>query len=117
MVNEFQLGIYAYDAIQYHDGEKEVIDNGLGLNDKFESDADFLLDTDTTVKSYFQKRGFAEIPYSVFKELGDVADLEANYDTGLSVEDGKAAIYPRNLLWNRFFNNHSIFVITNGSQL
>ena len=116
MVNEFQLGIYAYDAIQYHDGEKEVIDNGLGLNDKFESDADFLLDTDTTVKSYFQKRGFAEIPYSVFKELGDVADLEANYDTGLSVEDGKAAIYPRNLLWNRYLNNHGIFIITNSER-
>ena len=116
MVNEFQLGIYAYDAIQYHNGEKAVIDEGLGLNKEFESDAAFLASDDTTVKSYFQKRGFAEIPYSVFKELGDVADLENNYDTGLSVEDGKAAIYPRNLLWNRYLNNHGIFVITNSAR-
>ena len=116
MVNEFQLGIYAYDAIQYHDGEKAVIDEGLGLNKEFESEAEFLASDDTTVKSYFQKRGFTEIPYSVFKELGDVADLENNYDTGLSVEDGKAAIYPRNLLWNRYLNNHGIFVITNSAR-
>ena len=116
MVNEFQLGIYAYDAIQYHDGEKEVIDKGLGLDKEIESNADFLTPTDTNVKSYFQKRGFGEIPYSVFKELGDVADLETNYETGLSVEDGKAAIYPRNLLWNRYLNNHGIFVITNSAR-
>ena len=50
------------------------------------------------------------------KELGDVAELEANHDTGMPVEDGKAAIYPRNLLWNTYFNTHNIFVITNGKR-
>ena len=49
-------------------------------------------------------------------ELGDVAKLENNYATGLSVEDGKSALYPRNLLWNRYLNNHGIFVIVNGAR-
>ena len=112
MVNEFQLGIYAYDAVEYHSAEagKEVINEGLGLNKVVDKA------TNKTAKAYLEDRGIIEIPYSVFKELGDVADLEANFDTGLSVEDGKSAIYPRNLLWNRYLNNHSIFVITNSAR-
>ena len=113
MVNEFQLGIYAYDAINKNATKNtEVIDKALGLNAKQSDDA---AATDT-VKKYFTDRGIAEVPYSVFKELGDVAELEANYKTGIPVEDNKSAIYPRNLLWNRYLNNHSIFVITNSNR-
>ena len=112
MVNEFQLGIYAYDAIKKNSGKStaSVVNEGLGLNGAAVKGAN------ETVKSYFTSRGIVEIPYTVFKELGEVADLESNYSTGLQVEDGKAALYPRNLLWNRYLNNHSIFVITNGKR-
>lgn len=112
MVNEFQLGIYAYDAIINHKGDKanSVISEALALNKSAQKGSD------ESVATYFTAKGIAEIPYSVAVELGEVANLEANKETGLQVEDGKAAIYPRNLLWNRFFNNHSIFVITNGSR-
>ena len=113
MVNEFQLGIYAYDAIDYHADVNNVISAGLGL------DKEVKVGNDTkTVQEYFQMaRAINEIPYSVFVELGDVADLEKNFGTGLPVEDGKVALYPRNLLWNRYLNNHGIFVITNGTRL
>ena len=107
MVNEFQLGLYAYDAINYHSGN-EVIDKALGISEKVKDRHG----AENTVFDYFED-SIREIPYSVFVELGDVADLENNYNTGLPVEDGKAAIYPRNLLWNRYLNNHGIFVITN----
>ena len=115
MVNEFQLGIYAYDAIQYHDGDNAVIDEALGLN-KEVTYGKFSTKATDKVKNVFQSRAITEIPYSVFKELGDVADLENNFSTGIAVEDGKAAIYPRNLLWNRYLNNHDIFVITNSER-
>ena len=114
MVNEFQLGIYAYDAIVKNGaGDRDantynVIDNGLGLSKKLEDG--------TVVADAFAVRGIVEIPYSVFVELGDVAELENNYVTGLPVEDNKSALYPRNLLWNRYLNNHNIFVITNGKR-
>ena len=111
MVNEFQLGIYAYDAITKNADSNEAIRKGLGLDVK--ADTKF----DRTTKEFFEARGITEVPYSVFKDLGDVAELEANYDTGIPVEDGKAAIFPRNLLWNNYLNNHSIFVITNGSRV
>ena len=107
MVNEFQLGLYAYDAINYHSGN-EVIDKALGISEKVKD----RYGSENTVFDYFED-SIREIPYSVFVELGDVADLENNYSTGLPVEDGKAAIYPRNLLWNRYLNNHGIFIITN----
>ena len=115
MVNEFQLGIYAYDAITKNAGKNAAIDAGLGLNKAYAQGLD-ATDANNQVKKYFADRGIVEIPYSVFKELGDVADLEANYKTGLQIEDGKAAIFPRNLLWNTYLNNHSIFVITNGTR-
>lgn len=109
MVKEFQLGIYAYDAIIKNSDKSDAIDEGLGLNTKVH-DA-------VTAKEYFTtERKIVEIPYSVFVELGDVADLESNYSTGLSVAEGKAAVFPRNLLWNRYLNNHGIFVITNGKR-
>ncbi len=108
MVNEFQLGIYAYDAITLNKDVSQVIDEGLGLDKMVNG---------VSVSEYFSNRGIAEVPYSVFKELGDVAELEANAKTGLPVEDNKSAIYPRNLLWNKYLNNHSIFVITNGERL
>ena len=108
MVNEFQLGIYAYDAIIENKDVSEVVDEGLGLDKTVNG---------VSVKEYFTNRGIAEVPYSVFKELGDVAELESNAVTGLPVEDNKSAIYPRNLLWNKYLNNHSIFVITNGKRL
>lgn len=107
MVNEFQLGLYAYDAINYHSGN-QVIEKALGISEKVKDRHG----NENTVFDYFEDT-IREIPYSVFVELGDVADLENNYNTGLPVEDGKAAIYPRNLLWNRYLNNHGIFVITN----
>ena len=116
MVNEFQLGIYAYDAIKKNAAPgNDAIEEGLGLNKVANKKG--TAGTDKTAKEYFSNRGIVEVPYSVFKELGDVAELEANHDTGIPVEDGKAAIYPRNLLWNTYLNNHSIFVITNGSRV
>ena len=118
MVNEFQLGIYAYDAINFHaslntgsDAKPTIIAKSLGL-DKLVKDKD---GDEWSVENYFDG-AIQEIPYSVFVELGDVADQETNETTGLPVEDGKAAIYPRNLLWNRYLNNHGIFVITNSAR-
>ena len=117
MVSEFQLGLYAYDAIIKNAAKNDAsatngIAAGLGLTTDIDGDPD----TDDTVSDYFTKRSIVEIPYSVFVELGDVAELENNYISGASVSSGKSALYPRNLLWNRYLNNHSIFVITNGKR-
>ena len=116
MVNEFQLGIYAYDAIKKNASTStDVVDKGLALDKTLVIDSENP-NNNKTVKQVFASRGIVEIPYSAFIELGDVAELEANWETGIPMPDNKAAVYPRNLLWNTYFNTHNIFVITNGKR-
>ena len=102
MVTEFQLAIYIYDVI-YHGqtstGEKNinslvpqsVIDDGIFSN-------------------------IVRVPFDVFRQLaqkengglGDVTNLD-----GIQVGEGEEAVYPRNILWNRYLNHHEPFIITN----
>ena len=119
MVNEFQLGIYAYDSVL--SGRTEVteeISKGLGLSSKISADLYNSLtngsETDEkTVKETLEKLGLGELPYAKVVELGLAAEIENNKATGLKIADGKSALYPRNILWNRYFNRHNAFVITN----
>ena len=120
MVNEFQLGIYAYDSVL--SGRTDVVNeikNGLGLSSKISADLFNSLTNDDTnteeksVEDTLKKIGLGEVPYSKVVELGLAAEIENNKETGLKVADGKSALYPRNILWNRYFNRHNAFVITN----
>ena len=119
MVNEFQLGIYAYDSVL--SGRTDVINeikDGLGLSSKISADLYNSLtnasETDEqTVEDTLKAFGLGELPYAKVVELGLAADIENNKGNGLKVADGKSALYPRNILWNRYFNRHNAFIITN----
>ena len=122
MVNEFQLGIYAYDAILSKARPANAdIKSGLGLDDKVTSElyeqvtSEAILG-DTDVETTLTKLGLGEVPYNKVVELGLAAEIEANGGSGLAVADGKAALYPRNILWNKYFNRHNVFVITNRAE-
>ena len=109
MVTEFQLAIYIYDAIYKGRADAEVnklFDNEDGTKDTLVANA---------------KVAFANItavPYDVFRQLaskangglGDVTDYE-----GIQVGEGEEAVYPRNILWNKYLNHHEPFLITNDS--
>ena len=109
MVTEFQLAIYIYDAIYKGRADAEVnklFDNEDGTKDTLVANA---------------KAAFANItavPYDVFRQLaskangglGDVTDYE-----GIQVGEGEEAVYPRNILWNKYLNHHEPFLITNDS--
>ena len=98
MVTEFQLAIYIYDAIYKAQTDATKVDRLVT------AEAKAAFDTITRV------------PYAVFKELaskanggyGDVTDLD-----GIQVGEGEEAVYPRNILWNKYLNHHEPFVITN----
>ena len=101
MVTEFQLAIYIYDAI-YKDRTND--------NDK---DKAGQLVTDNAKTAF---ANISTVPYDVFRQLaskangglGDVTDLD-----GIQVGEGEEAVYPRNILWNKYLNHHEPFVITN----
>lgn len=100
MVNEFQLGIYAYDNIfnadHAADGAKDVIREGLGI-------------TDDVVNALPE---LAKVPYDAFKKIGEYAQVTAD-KYGNKLANGSATLYPRNILWNKYLNLHNVFVITN----
>ena len=117
-VNEFKLGIYAYDAL--YSGadlttlEAADLDKGLGLTGKF-------LDTDTageglayetTVADKLDEIGLGYVPYNAFVKLNEYRE-DTTDDNGKEVNEGNEHYYPRNIYWNKYLNRHNVFVITN----
>ena len=104
MVNEFQLGLYAYDnlydANNASSPAKDVIKEGLGINDEVIS----ALPTEAV-----------EVPYEAFVNMGKYAKVTADKE-GNKLADGSTALYPRNIIWNKYFNLHNVFVIKNSKK-
>ena len=101
MVNEFQLGLYAYDykydANHATSAAKDAIKEGLG----FEDDVYNALPANAV-----------EVPYEAFIKMGDYADVTAD-KYGNKLANGSSAVYPRNIIWNKYFNLHNVFLIKN----
>lgn len=97
-VNEFKLGIYAYDAV--------FNQNNAGLDAETKS---LLITEDAATK--VSELGLVEIPYEAALVIGRHASLIAASD-GTSINDGNAAYYPRNVYFNEYFNHHNVGVIT-----
>ena len=101
MVNEFQLGLYAYD-FKYDAGNaskanREDVKNGLGFTDEVLA----ALPSDAV-----------EIPYEAAERLGKYADV-VDDGSGNKLCNGSTAVYPRNIVWNKYFNLHNVFLIKN----
>ena len=101
MVNEFQLGLYAYDnlydAANVADAAADVIKEGLGITDE--------------VKNALPAAA-VEVPYETFVNLGKYAKVVADKE-GNKLANGSVAVYPRNVLWNKYLNLHNVFLIKN----
>ena len=101
MVNEFQLGIYAfdnlYDTANAADAAAGEIKAGLGITD----DVAAALPANVT-----------EIPYEAFVKLDQFAEVTADKE-GHKLANGSERVYPRNIIWNKYLNLHNVFVIKN----
>lgn len=101
-VNEFQLGIYTYDTIinpQYK--EQPNYDEKLDVLNITEDAQDELTDFGVTF-----------IPYGVVDELNKVKD-KTTTDNGLTIYDGDEDYFPRNIYFNKYFQNRNVGFITN----
>ena len=111
MVNEFQLGLYAYDHLfAQHTANataKETIAKGLGFNS--------IVDEKNNKKASEALPGLVEVPYEAFVNMGKYAEATAD-KFGNKLGDGNTALYPRNILWNKYFNLHNVFVIKNAKS-
>ena len=104
MVNEFQLGLYAYDNLydtsNASSAAASVIKEGLGI-------------TDDVVNAL--PTAAVEVPYEAFVNLGKYAKVIADKE-GNKLADGSTTVYPRNILWNKYLNLHNVFVIKNAKS-
>ena len=118
-VNEFKLGVYAYDALYnqtstayrtaYKDSLLPPDDVEIGLGDT----------TNESVKQYFANgetyddgtSGIGQIPYGAAVALLKASEIDgSSFDH--EINDGSEVFYPRNVLFNKYFNKHNICVIT-----
>ncbi len=101
-VNEFKLGVYAYENL-YNTATKEAAKTSNISMDKN--------DIATNYKEVAEDEGnIASIPYGVFAQLRADANVVKDAD-GHVVNDDSANTYPRNIWFNNYLNKHQIAVI------
>lgn len=96
-VNEFKLGVYAYDAV-------------FNQNTEVASKADALNVPEKAIE-FFDDLGLGTIPFHAFVSLNEFANVIKDQN-GYPVNDNDSLYFPRNIIFNQYFNRHNISVIT-----
>ena len=120
LVHEYKLGVYAYESL-YNQREKATAygaANAYRLMPGLEADATSAADVDanqkidgTTVNQYFVDKGIGQIPFGAALALFDQANVTTD-ENGAEVDENNSAFYPRNIIFNKYFNKHNVCVIT-----
>lgn len=131
-VPEFKLGAYAYESLfnkresatDY--GKANIFRITPGLKEStnatdvatktydlssFVDDNQKLDDTGTPVYTYLKDNALGEIPFGAALALADYSKIIKD-SAGHPVNENNAAYYPRNVIFNKYFNKHNICVIT-----
>lgn len=93
-VNEFKLGVYVYEKL-------------YNLNPDRDADK---IDMPNDAVDFFTNLGIGRIPYGAIEKLYEYRELEKS-TLGKEVNDGDASYYPRNIIFNKYFNKHNVSVI------
>jgi hypothetical protein len=100
-VNEFKLGVYAYDAV-------------FNQNTEVQDKADALNVPETAIE-FFDDLGLGTIPFHAFVSLNEFANVTKDQN-GNPVNNNDSLYFPRNVLFNQYFNRHNISVVTPESR-
>ena len=104
-VNEFKLGIYTYDLLLKNQTDYQKDSNYQEKKDN--------LHIPESVEEGLKNFGVTWIPYGVIDRLEDVRNVETSPTTGQSVYGGDANYFPRNIYFNKYFQNRNVGFITN----
>lgn len=96
-VNEFKLGIYAFDNI-YNSKAKDARAENINMSTYA---ADY----------YASKTNMDKISYEQIMKMSELVSLTKD-SNGIKVNDGDENYYPRNVYFNNLFNSHRIALIT-----
>ena len=117
-VQGFQYGLYAYDA--YFNSAENAYADAKGLKNNLRpSDAGEYYNAEgnkVALSTAFEAGGIystiGEIPFGAAVALAN-EDVYSNFPTlGYRVNNGSETYYPRNIIFNKYFNTHKIAVIT-----
>lgn len=118
-VNEFKFALYQYDEFFNADAQEAVA--AYDERQASEDDTTYvaksgsaLIPLDEEDKSYVESK-VNRIPYEVFEKLNEFANVTLDQD-GNQVKDGNEAYYPRNILFNKYLNEHSLGCIVRGTS-
>src|SRR5574344_3162588 len=100
-VNEFKLGIYAYDT--YFNTNEEVNKSLTNLSNPFS--------IPSTDENYLKSLGIASIPYGALTKMEELKDVTVDSSNKV-VNDRDATYYPRNVLFNKYFNYYKLAGVT-----
>ena len=106
-INEFKLGIYAYE--QFYNGT-DVTGSKIDASSVKDS---YL----KAAKDAFDLENETDLPtvdMSVFAELKDVAKEDKD-ENGKAVIENSSLVYPRNIIYNKYLNRHAVFFIEDTS--
>ena len=117
-INEFKLGLYAYEAYLNPKTKAAEVNTAVraSLRVPGQAAASSSLDykNDTAVSELITdgtlvgKNGAFGIPLSKAITLGYIADVEKNIVDGSKVDYASETQYPRNILFNNYFNYHGV---------
>ncbi|MCH3909113.1 MAG: hypothetical protein LKJ81_02460 [Bacilli bacterium] len=130
--NEYKLGLYTYESI-YNQREKNTSwgnQNAYRITPGLTEDATSVNDVDsnqtledgTTINDYFNnfsystsestsETGIGQIPFGAAVALLDYSKVTKD-SNGNVVNEGNESYYPRNVIFNKYFNKHNVCVIT-----
>jgi hypothetical protein len=122
LIHEYKLGIYAFDSLYnqreatstYGAANAYRLQPGLVEGAASASAVDStqtLTDSNTTVNQFFKNKGVGQIPFGAALALLDNANVIKDVN-GNVVNEGNEAFYPRNIIYNKYFNQHNVCVIT-----
>ena len=117
-INEFKLGLYAYEAYLNPKTKAAEVNTAvrasLRVPGQAAASSSFDYETDTAVSELITdgtlvgKNGAFGIPLSKAITLGYIADVEKNIVDGSKVDYASETQYPRNILFNNYFNYHGV---------
>ena len=123
-VNEFKLGIYAYESL-YANTSAPRVSSFLDEKNTYSIPSDaksYITTRSEVIKNEANEdvtrrtNGIGYIPFAYTQKLEEVSNVTTDVN-GKLVNDGDATYYPRNIYFTNFFNDHGINVITNTTEV
>ncbi len=109
-INEFKLGLYAYEQL-YSTHKAAVAGTNIALTDDVKDNYN------KAVNDMFGITAgqLPTVDMSVINELKDAAKLDKD-EEGKPVIENASLVFPRNIIYNKYLNRHAVFFITKATS-